>query len=111
MTKDNGIESWVRRIDNQEMPIFQASVSTIAQMAASDETSASELASTILRDPSLAVKTFFLTPIIVNNHPIGIFYADRQPSTRALDENSFASFEHLGQQAGISINYISHKSK
>lgn len=58
---------------------------------------------------TLDVDSFFITPIIVNRCPIGIFYADRQPSKRLLDEDSFASFEHLGQQAGISIEYISHK--
>lgn len=50
------IQSWVGRIDKQKMPIFQASINAIAQMAAKDETSASELASTILRDPSLSAR-------------------------------------------------------
>ncbi len=59
----------------------------------------------------LDVRAFFLTPIIVNGHPIGIFYADRQPSGRPLDEESFANFEHFGQQAGISIEHISYKGK
>ncbi|MEN8256907.1 MAG: hypothetical protein ABFS09_03490 [Thermodesulfobacteriota bacterium] len=52
-----------------------------------------------------------MTPILVNGLPIGVFYADRQPSGRPLDDDSFASFEHLGQQAGMAIEHISHKGK
>lgn len=59
---------------------------------------------------NLEVSSFFLAPILVNNHPIGIFYADRQPSKRPLDENDFASFSHLSQQAGISIEHSSKRT-
>ena len=50
------LKTWVSRIDKEEMPIFQASVSSIAHIASQEESSASELASTILRDPSLSAK-------------------------------------------------------
>lgn len=60
---------------------------------------------------TLDVDSFFLTPIIANRCAIGIFYADRQLSKRPLDENSFASFEHFGQQACISLEYLSHKGR
>lgn len=59
----------------------------------------------------LQVKECFLTPIIVNRHPVGLFYCDRGPSQRPLDENSFESFRHLSQQACISIDYISRGGK
>ena len=55
----------------------------------------------------LQVKECFVTPIIVNQHPVGLFYCDRGPSKRPLDETSFESFRHLSQQACISIDYIS----
>lgn len=58
---------------------------------------------------TLNVRSFFLAPILVNGNPIGIFYADRQPSKRPLDEDSFASFSHLSHQAGVSIEHISRK--
>ena len=57
----------------------------------------------------LDVNSFFMAPVIAGNNPVGIFYADRQPSKRPLDINSFENFEHLGQQACISIEYISKK--
>lgn len=41
---------------------------------------------------------FFVTPIEINGKVIGVFYADRQPSGRLLDEESFASFGHFSQQ-------------
>lgn len=53
----------------------------------------------------------FVTPIIVNRHPVGLFYCDRGPSKRPLDETSFESFKHLSQQACISIDYISRGGK
>ncbi|MCK5231844.1 MAG: hypothetical protein KAR13_16350 [Desulfobulbaceae bacterium] len=59
----------------------------------------------------LDVNSFFITPIVAGNNPIGIFYADRQPSKRPLDISSFENFEHLGQQACISIEYISRREK
>lgn len=59
----------------------------------------------------LETKSFFLTPILVGGKPIGLFYADRHPSRRALDLAAFESFEHMGQQACLSIEYIMRQEK
>jgi len=59
----------------------------------------------------LGSKSFFLTPIIIAGKPIGLFYADRHPSRRPLDTASFESFEHMGQQACISIEHIMRQER
>ncbi len=52
---------------------------------------------------------FFVTPIVVNHQSIGLFYADRQPSGRALEADSFESFKHFGQQANLSLAFLSQR--
>ncbi|HKK13592.1 MAG TPA: HDOD domain-containing protein [Gammaproteobacteria bacterium] len=47
---------------------------------------------------------FFAMSIEVQGQPIGLFYADRQPSGRALDEESFSSFKHFCQQANMVLS-------
>jgi HD-like signal output (HDOD) protein len=56
----------------------------------------------------IGANSFFLAPIIINQKPIGLFYADRQPSQRELDTTSFESFKHFSQQACIAIEHLSH---
>jgi hypothetical protein len=46
---------------------------------------------------------FFVTPIEIRGKVIGVFYADRQPSGRPLDEESFASFGHFAQQGNQAL--------
>lgn len=70
----------------------------------------SQLVTTQIRD-ILGAKAFFLTPIFVNGKSIGLFYADRQPSRRALDQAAFESFEHMGQQACLSIEHIMRQER
>jgi len=74
------------------------------------ESGFSQLVTAQIRD-ILAAKSFFLTPIIVGGKPIGLFYADRHPSRRALDMAAFESFEHMGQQACLSIEYIMRQER
>ena len=50
---------------------------------------------------------FFVTPIEIRGKVIGVFYADRQPSCRPLDEDSFASFRHFAQQGNLALAYLS----
>ncbi|MFQ5642575.1 MAG: HDOD domain-containing protein [Thiogranum sp.] len=50
---------------------------------------------------------FFVTPIEIRGKVIGVFYADRQPSCRPLDEDSFASFKHFAQQGNLALAYLS----
>ncbi len=49
---------------------------------------------------------FFLMAIAVKDRPIGVIYADRQPSGRDLDEESFTSFKYFCQQADINLSYV-----
>jgi len=50
---------------------------------------------------------FFVTPIEIRGKVIGVFYADRQPSCRPLDEDSFSSFKHFAQQGNLALAYLS----
>ena len=52
---------------------------------------------------------FFTTPIEINGRAIGLFYADRQPSGRELDEESYASFRHFTQQANQALTLLSQR--
>lgn len=54
---------------------------------------------------------FYASPIVVNNQSIGLFYADRQPSGRPLDEDSYASFNHFVQQANMTLAMITRRGK
>jgi HD-like signal output (HDOD) protein len=52
---------------------------------------------------------FYVTPIEIHNKVIGLFYADRQPSGRALDEEGFNSFRHFAQQGNLALAFLSGK--
>lgn len=47
----------------------------------------------------LACRAFYIAPILLSGRVIGVIYADRQPSQRKLDDESFNSFKHFVQQA------------
>lgn len=49
---------------------------------------------------------FFLMPLLVRGQPIGLFYADRRPSRRELDEAGFTDFKLFVQQAALGLNYL-----
>ena len=60
----------------------------------------------------LASRAFFVAPLLIAERVIGLIYADRQPSDRELDNESFESFKHFVQQASQALEYISpHKRK
>jgi len=50
---------------------------------------------------------FFVAPIEIRRKVIGVYYADRQPSGRALDEESFTSFKHFAHQGNLALAYLS----
>jgi len=54
---------------------------------------------------------FFVAPIIVNDKAIGLFFADRALSERALDEESFQSFKHFTQQAGLGLSHLAPRRR
>lgn len=49
---------------------------------------------------------FFAMPIEIQGRAIGLFYADRNPSGRELDEESYSSFRHFGQQANMALTFL-----
>lgn len=55
----------------------------------------------------LASKEFYVAPLILSGRVIGLIYADRQPSGRDLDNESYDSFKHFVQQASQALEYIS----
>ena len=56
---------------------------------------------------ALASREFFIAPLIILGKVIGLIYADRQPSNRDLDNESYQSFQHFVQQASQALEYIS----
>lgn len=60
-------------------------------------------------DDMLGTNAFFISPVVVNGRPIGLFYADRKPSKRQLDTVSFESFDHFSCQASFTIELISNR--
>ncbi len=54
---------------------------------------------------------FYASPIVVNGQSIGLFYADRQPSTRPLDDESYASFNHFVMQANMTLALLMRRGK
>ena len=54
---------------------------------------------------------FFAAPIVVNGRAIGLFFADRALSERALDEESFESFKHFAQQAGLGLGHLAQRRR
>lgn len=55
---------------------------------------------------ALASKNFYVSPLIISGRVIGLIYADRQPSNRELDNESYESFQHFVQQASQALEYI-----
>lgn len=50
---------------------------------------------------------FLACPLSIKGKPIGILYADRAPSGRKLDSDTFESFRHFYLQAKMALDYIS----
>lgn len=49
---------------------------------------------------------FIAQPVVFGGNPIGLFYADRFPSGRALDTETFESFKLFVQQANLGLAQI-----
>ena len=52
---------------------------------------------------AIGYKEYFIAPIIVARKPIGAFYGDCAVSKRPLNENQYAGFNMLAQQAGFAL--------
>jgi hypothetical protein len=44
---------------------------------------------------------FFAAPLVVGERTVGDIYADRTPSGRALDKESYSGFRHFCEQANL----------
>ena len=49
---------------------------------------------------------FFAAPVIYSGQAIGIFYADRHSSGRALDREAFESFKLFASQANLGLDHV-----
>ena len=59
----------------------------------------------------LASRAFYVAALVLSGKVIGLIYADRQPSNRELDNESFESFKHFVQQANQALEYITQRKK
>lgn len=50
---------------------------------------------------------FFLAPLAVRGRDIGLLYADRRTSGRAMDEESFEAFSHFAEECSAAIEQLS----
>ncbi len=73
-----------------------------------DDAEGNQLVNQNLSD-AIKAKTFFMSPILADEHTIGLFYADRNPSKRILDDESYESFKHFTQEASIALKFIKQK--
>ena len=55
---------------------------------------------------AVGAQAFFVAPIIVCGKRIGLFYADRGPSQRTLDQDAFESFQLMVNQANMGLTHI-----
>ncbi|MBU0729558.1 MAG: HDOD domain-containing protein [Proteobacteria bacterium] len=54
---------------------------------------------------------FFVSPIIVSGKTIGLFYCDRIPSGRDMDQMSFENFENFARHASLGLEHITRLNK
>ena len=59
----------------------------------------------------LASRAFYIAPLVLSERVIGLIYADRQPSDRELDNDSYESFKHFVQQASQALEFISPRMR
>lgn len=52
---------------------------------------------------ALGCQEYFVAPIIVSRRPIGVFYGDQAISKRPLNDQQYAGFSMLAQQAGLAL--------
>ena len=56
---------------------------------------------------TLACRAFYIAPLLLSGRVIGLLYADRKPSDRDLDNESFESFKHFAHQASHALQVSS----
>ena len=53
---------------------------------------------------ALTSKEYFVSPIIVSRKPIGIFFGDKAITKLPLNDQQYAGFNMLAQQAGLALS-------
>ena len=101
-------KEFVFNIDMQKPNLLQQMLIYNRSYWIKDDEEGQQLVGKTMRN-TLHTKTFFIAPITVENKTVGIFYADRQPSARILDDESFSSFKHFVQEACIALKFITKK--
>jgi len=73
--------------------------------------SSSDMAEKISQELSnvIGTRTFVISPIVVKNKVIGLYYADRSLSKRELPQESFDSFQFFTQQSNLILNHLASK--
>jgi HD-like signal output (HDOD) protein len=71
-----------------------------------------QLTGTLSRDTliRLGPPPYIVTPCIVRDKVIGVFFADRNASKRKINEQDFIAFQQFCQQANMGITFLSMKS-
>lgn len=71
MTQDkpsrNGLDAWLERIRDQELPIFGHTAEQIRELTDSDKAAVSQLADAILRDPGMTAKLLRIANSVIFN--------------------------------------------
>jgi HD-like signal output (HDOD) protein len=57
----------------------------------------------------LGTADFFVAPLVSGERRIGVIYADRASSGRALDEESFSGFRHFCEQANLGFAILGQR--
>lgn len=98
--------------DLREDNIFSATINNVQSMWVKDS-QAKHMAPYITDKMRmvLACRAFYVAPLVISGKVIGLIYADRQPSNRELDNESFESFKHFVQQASQALEYITPRKR
>ncbi len=101
------LQEWIRRISEEEMPIFKFTADSINRITAKDDTSSSELANVILQDASLTARILKLANSSFYN-PSGVAI---NTISRAVVFIGFDLVRDLGLSLAIIDALLKNKSK
>ena len=92
-------------VDMQKPSLFQQIIMYNRSFWIQDTEDDQKLLSPTMKNV-LNTTSFFISPISIQGKTIGFFYADRQPSNRELNNESYESFKHFTQEACIALKFI-----
>jgi len=100
-------KAFVFNIDMQSPNLIQKMINKNCSFWINDNAEDEQFVGNNMKN-TLGVKSFFTSPITIEDKTIGFFYADRQPSRRPLDNESYESFKHFSQEACIALKFINN---